>query len=59
MQKVLQAGGYTVAGKVEVRARIFLYNIFEIGVLESLAEPLPFLEDMVDILLCGMTQQTL
>jgi AcrR family transcriptional regulator len=56
--KVLQDGQYELLQNVQVRARIFLYNILEIALIEDLPEPLRFVEDMIDILLCGITRQT-
>jgi len=36
-------------------ARMFLYNFIVIGIIEELPEPLPFIKDMVDILMCSIT----
>jgi hypothetical protein len=33
---------------------MFLYNFIVIGIIEELPEPLPFVEDMVDILMCKL-----
>ena len=35
-------------------ARMFLYNFIVIGIIEELPEPLPFIKDMVDILMCSI-----
>src|SRR5438874_11623722 len=36
-------------------ARMFLYNFIVIGIIEELPEPLPFIKDVVDILMCSIT----
>jgi hypothetical protein len=41
---------------VQVIARMFLYNIIVIGIIEDAPEPLHFVENMVDILLCRLTK---
>jgi len=37
--------------------RLFLYGLLESAVIEDLAEPLRFIEQMADVLLSGMTKQ--
>ena len=36
-------------------ARMFLYNFIVLGIIEELPELLPFIKDMVDILMCSIT----
>jgi hypothetical protein len=39
---------------LQVIARMFLYNLIVIGIIEDATEPLHFVENMVDILLCRL-----
>ena len=56
VQEALRAGQYEPMKDVQVRARMFLYNIIVIGIIEDAPEPLPFVENMVDILLCRLVK---
>jgi AcrR family transcriptional regulator len=51
VQKTLNAGQYKSVKNVQAIARMFLYNIIVIGIIEDLPDPLHFVENMVDILL--------
>lgn len=50
----LDAGHYRPLENIQTLARMFLYNFIVIGIIEELPEPLPFVEDMVDILMCKL-----
>lgn len=54
LQASLDAGHYQPLKNVQTLARMFLYNFIVIGIIEELPEPLPFIEDMVDILMCSL-----
>ena len=56
LQESLRAGQYEPMKDVEVIARMFLYNIIVIGIIEDAADPLHFVENMVDILLCRLVK---
>ena len=55
LQASLDAGHYQPLKNVQTLARMFLYNFIVIGIIEELPEPLPFIKDMVDILMCSIT----
>ena len=57
VQESLHAGQYKLVKRVEAIARMFLYNIIVIGMIENMPDPLPFVEDMVDVLLCGLAKK--
>ncbi len=54
LQASLDAGHYQPLKNVQTLARMFLYNFIVLGIIEELPEPLPFIEDMVDILMCSI-----
>lgn len=56
IRRVLRAHGINPAQSLEARARMFLYSILEITVIDTLTEPLNFVEEMVDILLCNLCE---
>lgn len=56
LQECLQTGRYESMNNVQVIARVFLYNIIVIGIIEELHDPLPFVENMVDVLLHGLVK---
>ncbi len=55
LQASLDAGHYQPLKNVQTLARMFLYNFIVIGIIEELPEPLTFIKDMVDILMCSIT----
>lgn len=57
IQKVLLAAQCEPPRNIQVIARIFLYNILEIVMIEDLPDPSGFIEDMADVLLCAITKQ--
>jgi len=56
LQESLRAGQYEPMKDVQVIARMFLYNIIVIGIIEDATDPLHFVENMVDILLCRLVK---
>jgi len=54
LQESLRAEQYEPMKDVQVIARMFLYNLIVIGIIEDATEPLHFVENMVDILLCRL-----
>ena len=52
LQESLRAEQYEPMRDLQVIARMFLYNLIVIGIIEDATEPLHFVENMVDILLC-------
>jgi AcrR family transcriptional regulator len=57
VQESLRTGQYEPVKHVEAIARMFLYNIIVIGMIENMSDPLRFVEDMVDVLLCGLAKK--
>ncbi len=54
LQESLRAEQYEPMKDVHVIARMLLYNLIVIGIIEDATEPLHFVENMVDILLCRL-----
>lgn len=59
MQKTFDAGQYEPLKNVQTIARMFLYNIIVIGIIEDLPEPLHFVENMVDVLLLDLVKKAI
>ncbi len=56
LQASLQAGQHEPVKNIQEIARVFLYNVIVIGIIEDPPEPLRFIEDMADILLCSLVK---
>ena len=54
MQEVLRVGGLQTVKDVHVVARVFLYNLIFVGLVDPLSHTSHFIEDMVDLLLGGI-----
>ena len=56
MEEALRVGGLQPGKDVQVMARVFLYNLIFIGLIDPLSNTPRFIEDMVDLLLCGIAK---
>lgn len=54
MQEALRVGGLQTVNGVRVMARVFLYNLFFVGLIDPQSNTPRFIEDMVDLLLGGI-----
>ena len=54
MEESMRVGGLQPVKDVQVMARVFLYNLIFVGLVAPLSNPSRFIEDMVDLLLCGI-----
>jgi AcrR family transcriptional regulator len=56
MQESMRVGGLQPVKDVQVMARVFLYNLIFVGLVDPLFNTPRFIEEMVDLLLCGITR---
>ncbi|MHB8596887.1 MAG: TetR/AcrR family transcriptional regulator [Ktedonobacteraceae bacterium] len=56
MDESMRVGGLQPVKDVQVMARVFLYNLFFVGLVDPLSNTPRFIEDMVDLLLCGIVR---
>jgi AcrR family transcriptional regulator len=56
MQESMRVGGLQPVKDVQVMARVFLYNLIFVGLVDPLSNTPSFIEDMVDLLLCGIAR---
>lgn len=56
MEESMRVGGFQPVKDVQVMARVFLYNLIFIGLIDPLSNTPRFMEDMVDLLLCGIAR---
>ncbi len=56
MEESMRVGGFQPVKDVQVMARVFLYNLFFVGLVDPLSNTPRFIEDMVDLLLCGIAR---
>lgn len=56
MEEAMRVGGIQPVKDVQVMARVFLYNLIFAGLVDSLSNTPRFIEDMVDLLLCGIAR---
>lgn len=54
MEESMCVGGLQPVQDVQVMARVFLYNLIFVGLIDPLSNTPRFIEDMVDLLLCGV-----
>jgi AcrR family transcriptional regulator len=54
MEESMRVGGIQAGKDVQVMARVFLYNLIFVGLVDPLSNTPRFIEDMVDLLLCGI-----
>ncbi|HEX4202905.1 MAG TPA: TetR/AcrR family transcriptional regulator [Ktedonobacteraceae bacterium] len=55
LEKTLQPGQYGTLPNLQMRARLFLYGLLESTVIDDIADPLQFVEQMTDVLLTGLS----
>ncbi len=56
MEESMRVGGLQPIKDVQVMARVFLYNLSFVGLVDPLSNTPRFIEDMVDLLLCGIAR---
>ncbi len=56
MEESMRVGGLQPVKNVQVMARVFLYNLIFVGLVDPLSNTPRFIEDMVDLLLCGIAR---
>lgn len=56
IEKSMRAGGLQPVKDVQVMARVFLYNLIFVGLVAPLSNTSCFIEEMVDLLLCGIVR---
>lgn len=56
MQESMRVGGLQLVKDVQVMARVFLYNLIFVGLVDPLLNTPHFIEEMVDLLLCGIVR---
>ena len=56
MEESMRVGGLQPVKDAQVMARVFLYNLIFIGLVDPLSNTPRFIEDMVDLLLCGIAK---
>lgn len=56
MEESMCVGGIQAGKDVQVMARVFLYNLIFVGLVDPLSNTPRFIEDMVDLLLCGIAR---
>lgn len=56
MEESMRVGGLQPVKDVQVMARVFLYNLIFVGLIDPLSNTPRFIEDMVDLLLCGIAR---
>jgi AcrR family transcriptional regulator len=54
MEESMRVGGLQPGKDVQVMARVFLYNLIFVGLIDPLSNTPRFIEDMVDLLLCSI-----
>ena len=57
MEESMRVGGLQRVRDVHVMARVFLYNLIFLGLVDPLSNTPRFIEDMVDLLLCGIARE--
>jgi AcrR family transcriptional regulator len=56
MEESMRVGGLQPVKDVQVMARVFLYNLIFVGLVDPLFNTPRFIEEMVDLLLCGIAR---
>lgn len=56
MEAAMRVGNLQPVKDVQIMARVFLYNLIFVGLVDPLSNTPHFIENMVDLLLCGIAK---